>query len=502
MAAKKAEKRVSEFDVLIVGAGLSGIGAAYHLQRAFPQKTYAILEARGAIGGTWDLFRYPGIRSDSDMYTLGYAFKPWTSDKSIADGPSILQYIRDTATENGIDKHIRFNHKVTAADWNSEESRWSVSAKQADKTVKFKAKFLLVCSGYYRYEAGYQPQFAGVENFKGRFIHPQKWPEDLDYTGQRILVIGSGATAMTLVPALAKKAKHVTMLQRSPTYVISMPEVDLLAKALRRVLPAATVYDLMRWRNVLMQTFMYQISQRQPKLVARLLKWQAKSQLNKEFDVDKHFTPKYNPWDQRLCLVPDGDLFKALREKRASIVTDEIDTFTKNGIRLKSGEHLEADIIVSATGLELVAMGGAQISVDGEVREAGKTIAYKGLMLNGIPNFIFVTGYTNASWTLKADLISEYFCRLLRYMDQHGHTQVTPVLDDPSVKALPILNLNSGYIQRAQGQFPQQGDKLPWRLYQNYFLDMMLIRWLPLRDRALRFGKLSNSMTKGKAAAA
>ena len=484
MAAKSTET----VDVIIVGAGLSGIGAAYHLQQKCPGKNYVILESRDAIGGTWDLFRYPGIRSDSDMYTLGYAFKPWTSDKSIADGPSILQYVRDTAAENGIDRHIRFNHKVTAANWQSDEACWTVTAKTGGKSVKIKGRFLLVCSGYYSYDGGYEPKFPGSEKFRGEFIHPQKWPENLDYAGKRVVIIGSGATAVTLVPAMAKTAEHVTMLQRSPTYIVSMPEVDALVLALRKLLPETVVYDLTRWRNVLTQMIVYQAAQRQPKLVRRLLLAQVRAQLGKDFDVEKHFSPKYNPWDQRLCLVPDGDMFKAIREKRASVVTDDIETFTAKGIRLKSGEHLDADIIVSATGLNLVAMGGAKVSVDGVVGDAGQTLAYKGMMLNGIPNFVFVTGYTNASWTLKADLISEYVCRLLKHMDKHGHQQVRPVLNDPTIEAMPIMNLNSGYVQRAEGKFPQQGNKLPWRLYQNYFLDMLMIRWLPLEDKALQFG--------------
>lgn len=474
-------------DVLIVGAGLSGIGAACHLQTECPKKSFAILEARAAIGGTWDLFRYPGIRSDSDMYTMGYSFKPWKNAKAIADGPSILSYIRETAAEHGIDKKIRFNQKVVRASWSSEKAQWTVESQHSEtgEITTFVCNFLLLCSGYYRYDHGHTPDFPGAEQFRGTIIHPQKWPEHLDYAGKRVVIIGSGATAVTLVPAMAEKAGHVTMLQRSPSYVVSLPGTDVLANAMRRVLPARMAYSLTRWKNTLMGILIYQVSQRFPAIMKRVLKAQLRKALGPDFDIDRHFTPSYKPWDQRLCLVPDGDLLIALREKRASIVTDHIETFTPTGIRLKSGEHLDADIIVTATGLELLTLGGLTLTIDGQATEISKATAYKATMLTGIPNLAFVFGYTNASWTLKADLISAYICRLLNYMDRQGYRQVTPRLTDPTVQRLPLLNLSSGYVTRALDQFPQRGSDGPWRLYQNYLLDLKLIRFTSVRDDAL-----------------
>ena len=491
-------------DVLIVGAGLSGIGAACHLQRECPNKTVAILEGRSTMGGTWDLFRYPGIRSDSDMYTMGYKFKPWRDAKAIADGPSILNYIRETAAEHNIEKKIRFNQKVVNASWSSETARWTVESRhsQTGEVSTMTCNFLMMCSGYYRYDAGYTPDFPGLDQFQGAIIHPQKWPEGLDYTGKRVVIIGSGATAVTLVPAMAETAEHVTMVQRSPTYVVSLPGSDAVANTLRRVLPERAVYTLTRWKNVLFGMLIYQLSQRKPELVKRWIKDKLRKELGPDFDVDRHFTPPYNPWDQRMCLVPDGDMLIALREKRASIVTGLIDTFTPTGLKMKSGEHLDADIIITATGLELVALGGASLTVDGQPVQLNKSVNYKGCMLTGLPNLSFVFGYTNASWTLKADLLCAYVCRLLNYMDKHGYRQVVPRLNDPTVEDLPLLNLTSGYIQRALDRFPRQGSKLPWRLYQNYFFDTMMIRFGSIQDDALEFKRAESPAKVGEVATA
>ena len=479
----------SYVDVLIVGAGLSGIGAACHLQRECPNKSVAILEGRAALGGTWDLFRYPGIRSDSDMYTLGYKFKPWNNAKAIADGPSILSYIKETAKEFKLEQKIRLNQKAVSASWSSETANWTVECKHSEtgEVSIIVCNFLMVCSGYYSYENGYAPNFPGTEQFQGQIIHPQKWPENLDYTGKHVVIIGSGATAVTLVPALAEKAQHVTMLQRSPTYIVSLPAADVIANTLRRFLPEKLVYSLSRWRRALLGIFIYQLSQRRPETMKAFIKKQLRKELGPDFDIDRHFTPPYNPWDQRMCLVPDGDLFVAMREKRASIVTDIIESFTPTGIKLKSGEHLDADIIVTATGLNMLAFGGMSLTVDGEVQAINKSVTYKGTMLTGIPNLSFVFGYTNASWTLKADLICEYVCRLLNYMDKHGFKQATPHLQDSSVEDLPLLDLSSGYVLRAMDRFPRQGSKLPWRLYQNYVFDMLMIRFGGIKNDALEF---------------
>jgi cation diffusion facilitator CzcD-associated flavoprotein CzcO len=491
-------------DVLIVGAGLSGIGAACHLQTECPQKSIAILEGRAAIGGTWDLFRYPGVRSDSDMYTMGYKFKPWKDAKSIADGPAILKYIRETAAEYGIDRKIRFNQKVVSASWSSDTARWTIVSRHSDtgEASTIVCSFLMLCSGYYSYENGYTPDFPGVEQFQGTIVHPQKWPESLDYAGKRVVVIGSGATAVTLVPSMAETAGHVTMLQRSPTYMVSLPASDIVANTLRRVLPERAAYALTRWKNVLMAMLIYQLSQRRPELVKRLIKAQLRKALGPDFDIERHFTPPYNPWDQRMCLVPDGDMMIALREQRASIVTDHIEAFTPTGIQLKSGNHLDADIIVTATGLNLVSLGGIALSVDGQAVEVNRSVTYKGTMLTGLPNLSFVFGYTNASWTLKADLLCAYVCRLLNYMDKHGYQQVTPRLSDSTVEMIPPFDLSSGYIQRALDRFPRQGSKLPWRLYQNYLNDTLMIRFSAIQDNALEFKQAESHATIGDEATA
>jgi monooxygenase len=477
-------------DVLIVGAGLSGIGAAWHLQDRLPGKSYAILEARADLGGTWDLFRYPGIRSDSDMHTLGYRFKPWTEERTIADGPSILEYVRRTAREHGIDRRIRFHHRVVRAEWSSEDSRWSVEAERTDtgETVRLTCDFLWTCSGYYRYDEGYTPEFAGVESFAGPVIHPQHWPEDLEYAGKRVVVIGSGATAVTLVPAMAEKAAHVTMLQRSPTYIASLPGRDPVARRLRRHLPSRAVYPIVRWKNVLLQTLTYQLSRRRPELVKKLIRRGVEAALPPGYDVDTHFTPRYDPWDERMCLVPDGDLFRAISKGSASVVTDRIETFIEGGIRLESGEELEADVIVTATGLNLLFLGGIELSVDGEPVEVASKMTYKGMMLGGVPNFAFTVGYTNASWTLKADLTSEYVCRLLAHMDVRGYGSCAPE-PDPSIAERPLNDLTSGYVLRSIDHLPKQGAKEPWRLRQNYLLDVRTIRRGRIDDGTMRFSR-------------
>jgi monooxygenase len=476
-------------DVLIVGAGLSGIGAAYHLQQKCPGKSFAILEGRDAIGGTWDLFRYPGIRSDSDMYTLGYSFKPWTEEKAIAAGSTILNYIRQTASDNNIEPHIRFNHRVKSASWSSKDARWTVEAERGEggERATFTCNFLFQCSGYYDYEQGYTPEFAGVESFKGQVIHPQKWTEDIDYKDKRVVVIGSGATAVTLVPEMAKDATHVTMLQRSPTYVVARPGSDELALKLRRRFGASVAYQLIRWRNVLFGMYFFQLCRRKPERAKQLLLGGVRLALGKDFDVEKHFTPTYNPWQQRLCLVPDGDLFRTIREGRASVVTYHIDRFTETGIRLKDGSELEADMVVTATGLNLKVMGGVALTVDGKAIEPSQLMSYKGMMYSDVPNLATATGYTNASWTLKCDLTCEYVCRLINYMDKHGHRISVPRQTDPSVTEAPWLDFTSGYVQRAVAKFPKQGSKRPWKLYQNYALDIVSLRFGKIDDGVMQY---------------
>jgi cation diffusion facilitator CzcD-associated flavoprotein CzcO len=476
-------------DVLIVGAGLSGIGAAHHLQQRCPGKSYAILEAREDIGGTWDLFRYPGIRSDSDMHTLGYRFRPWTEAKSIADGPSILRYVRETARDGGIDRKIRLNHRVVNAEWSSADARWTVAAERTDtgETVTLTCGFLFMNSGYFRYDQGYTPDFPGLERFAGEVVHPQHWPEGLDYAGKRVVVIGSGATAMTLVPAMAKDAAKVTMLQRSPTYVISMPGEDGIANGLRRFLPDRVVYPLVRWKNVVLQSVFYRLSRRRPELIKKVLRRGVTKALPAGYDVDTHFGPRYNPWDQRVCLVPDADLFRALGDGSAEIVTDRIAGFTEKGIELESGVELEADVVVTATGLNLLFLGGMRVAIDGEEPDLARALTYKGMMLSDFPNFAYTLGYTNASWTLKADLGSEYICRLLNHMDAGGYRICTPTVSDPSVTEEPLLDFNSGYVLRALDHLPKQGSKEPWKLRQNYPLDLRTLRHGAIADGAMRF---------------
>jgi monooxygenase len=472
------------FDVLIVGAGLSGIGAAHHLGRRCPDRSYAILEARGAIGGTWDLFRYPGIRSDSDMHTLGYSFKPWTQAKAIADGPSIRAYIEETAREGGIDRHIRYGHRVLGADWSTPDARWTVRVGTDAGERTLTCEFLMMCSGYYNYARGHAPEFAGAETFAGRIVHPQFWPEDLDYAGKRVVVIGSGATAVTLVPEMARTAAHVTMLQRSPTYVVSRPAQDGVANWLRAKLPVKAAYGITRWKNVLMGMLFYRMTRKRPQKVKAKLLDMVREHLGPDYDVATHFTPRYNPWDQRLCLVPDADLFATIRDGRADVVTDTIARFTPTGIRLASGRELPADVIVTATGLEIQMLSGAALRVDGASVRIADKLQYKGMMFSDVPNLSFTFGYTNASWTLKADLVAMYVCRLLNTMKRRGLRQATPRIGAEKVGEEPFVSFSSGYIERAAHELPKQGTRKPWRLNQNYAMDVM----------ALRFGSVDASM--------
>ncbi|MEU6998847.1 NAD(P)/FAD-dependent oxidoreductase [Nonomuraea sp. NPDC046570] len=466
-------------DVLIIGAGLSGIGAAWRLQQR-RDWTYAVLEGRDNLGGTWDLFRYPGVRSDSDMFTLSYAFQPWREKKSLADGDSIRHYIEDTAREYGIDRHIHLGTKVVSASWSWKQSRWVVETRQGGESRVWTCSFLYICAGYYDYDHGHQPEFAGVEQFGGRFVHPQFWPEDLDTTGKRVVVIGSGATAATLVPALAKTAAHVTMLQRSPTYLAALPDVDRTADLLRRYLPARVAHRLIREKNVLSSQLTYWLSRRFPEQTKQHLRKSALRFLPDPAYLDKHFTPRYQPWDQRLCVVPDGDFFRAVAAGTASVVTDRITRFAENGIVLDSGELLEADVVVSATGLSLIPLGGIDLSVDGQPVNMAETTAYRGLMLSGVPNLAFCVGYTNASWTLRADMSSRYVVRLFDFMKQHGYATAMPAFP-PGGERQPLLGLTSTYVQRAANLFPQQGERDPWVVSQNYLVDRVTFGFTDLR---------------------
>jgi cation diffusion facilitator CzcD-associated flavoprotein CzcO len=494
---------MEHFDVVIVGAGISGIGAAVHLGKHCPDRTYVILERRPNIGGTWDLFQYPGIRSDSDMYTLGFNFKPWTAQKAIADGPSIIAYLKETVAEYGLAERIRHGVEVVAADWDSGSARWTVTARTDAGERRFSCQFLYMCSGYYSYDAGYTPDFPGRARFGGAFLHPQHWPRDLDYTGKRVIVIGSGATAVTLVPAMADAgAGHVTMLQRTPTYMVSRPAEDRFAHFLRRILPETSAYALVRWRNVLMQQWVFNYARRNPRKLADKLIGMVRDMLPKGYDVETHFVPPYNPWEQRLCLVPDEDMFRVIREGRASIETDHIKTFDETGIVLKSGRHLDADIIVSATGLDLLFLAGMKTTVDGRAIDFSQSFGYKGVMFSGVPNLAAAFGYTNASWTLKADLTSEYVCRLLNHFRTTDTQIATPVLDDPGMKAEPWIDFSSGYFQRALARFPKQGERLPWKLHQNYAKDIKLFRRDPVDDGVLRFTRASGAAADTTAPAA
>jgi len=482
---------MEHFDVVVIGAGLSGIGAGCRLQTQCPGKRYAIFEARSEIGGTWDLFRFPGVRSDSDMFTLGYPFRPWKEAKAIADGPAILKYVRETAKEFAVDGHIRFQHRVRSADWSPEEARWLLEVETGanGETVQYTCDFLYGCTGYYRYDAGYEPSFPGADRFHGQFVYPQHWPEDLDYAGKRVVVIGSGATAVTVVPAMSRTAAHVTMLQRSPSYILSVPAHDHMAGWLHRWLPEGIAHRILRWKNILISLGIYQLSRRAPHFTRGLLRKGAAMRLPQGYEVDTHFNPAYEPWDQRLCLVPDADLFKAISAGRASVVTGQIDTLTEHGVRLQSGQILEADIIVSATGLEMLALGAVHLTIDGTPVHPGGTFIYKGVMLSNVPNFAFCVGYTNASWTLRADLSSTFVCRVLNYMNRHRYRTCVPACAPAALEAKPLLSLTSGYVVRAAARLPKQATKKPWIIRQNYILDMLTMRLGGIQDGILQFGR-------------
>lgn len=476
------------YDVVIIGAGLSGIGAAYHIQSKCPGKSFVLLESRSSIGGTWDLFKYPGIRSDSDMYTLGFSFYPWKDARAIADGPSILNYIKETALVFGIDKKIRYNHKVINAAWTDEEKVWTLTIAAHEQTPQqiIKCKFLFACSGYYNYQQGYSPAFANSSAFKGTIIHPQLWDTTLNYKNKKVVVIGSGATAVTLVPELAKEAAHVTMLQRSPTYIMNLPGEDVVANFFKKILPQQAAHTLIRWKNIGISMLFYNISRKWPNFVRNLIKKGARKQLGPDYDL-KHFDPKYNPWDQRLCIVPDNDLFKALKGGKAEIVTDTIKEFTPNGILLESGKELEADIIITATGLSVQLLGGMSMTVNGESFEPNKVYAYRGVMFSDIPNFATAIGYTNASWTLKCDLSCHYVTRVLNYMDEHGYKVCTPRFDSTQFTPERLLDFDAGYIKRAEDKLPRAGSRPPWKVYQNYFRDSYSLKHSAVNDKYLEY---------------
>ena len=475
-------------DIIIVGAGLSGIGAACHLERKNNDKSYRILESREEIGGTWSLFKYPGIRSDSDMYTFGYSFKTWDNPKSFADAPSILKYLNEAADEYKIREKIQYQTRVSSVNFNTEKNIWTVTTKNSSTQIEevYSCNMLFVCTGYYNYKNGYTPDFPGVENFKGTIIHPQHWPENLNYTNKKVVVIGSGATAVTIVPKMANETAKITMLQRSPTYVGSFPNKDKVAAILKSILPKKTAHKVIRFKNIVIQIIFFNVCRKWPKTMKKLLVKGVQKQLG-DIPANPHFSPNYKPWDQRFCVAPDGDLFETLKQGKADIVTDHIETFTEKGIKTKSGKELEADIVISATGLKLLAFGGAKISIDDNEFDISKSLTYRGLMLSGLPNCIFFAGYTNASWTLKSDLTSEYASRLLKFMDQKNYTYMVPKVIGEDLETIPLLNLNSGYIHRSENEFPRQGSKLPWRLYQNYFRDYKTLRINKLTDKELQF---------------
>jgi cation diffusion facilitator CzcD-associated flavoprotein CzcO len=476
------------FDVLIAGAGLSGIGVACHLSKKCPGKTFAILEARDAIGGTWDLFRYPGIRSDSDMFTLGYRFKPWTSDKGIADGGDIRQYIRDAAAEHKVDEKIRYGHKVKTADWSTCDKLWTVTSEVDGETRVYTAKYLMGCTGYYDYDEGFTPDFEGRDDFTGQVIHPQFWPEDLDYKDKKVVVIGSGATAVTLIPSMSREVERITMLQRSPTYIIPVPSKDKLAIRLRKFMPESFVYSIIRSRNIMLTMAFYNYCKRFPQKAREFIFNFNKKILPKNFDMS-HFTPKYNPWDERLCAVPGGDLYKAIHKGKADVVTDHIERFVEDGIQLKSGNKLEADIVITATGLKVVVLGKIAVSIDGQPFDVTDKMSYRGVMFEGIPNAGMVFGYTNSSWTLKADLIADYFCRIINHMDDKGYDAVVPVNRDPSMPKKAFIDLSSGYISRVKDQLPKQGTRGAWKLHQNYFRDWLSLRASRITAKELEYSK-------------
>lgn len=489
----KMGSNITEVDVLIIGAGISGIGTAYHLKKHCPQKSYVLIEARKSVGGTWDLFRYPGIRSDSDMFTFGFNFKPWRSPKAISPGEDIKNYISEAATENGIDKHILFEHKVISANWDSTSARWYTEIQNllSGEFCQYSSSFFFSGAGYYNYDQGYTPDFKGINNFTGTVIHPQHWPQNMDYTDKNVVVIGSGATAVTLVPAMATTAGHVTMLQRSPTYIASRPEEDDFANVMRRYLPAKLAYSFSRWRKILLGMFMFSMSRRRPEYVKKVIRKGIVDELGKDYPVDIHFKPSYQPWDQRACLVPDGDFFKAIKNGTASIVTDHIDSFTATGVKLQSGEELAADIIVTATGLTLEILGSYQLSVDNRPFNAADSYCYKGMMLSGLPNFAFSMGYTNASWTLKSDLVGQYVCRLINHMHKNQYHYCQPVLPINGIEAQPFIDFTSGYIARALDKMPKQGRDKPWRLNQNYILDRVSLNYASVVDESIVFSSIT-----------
>lgn len=489
----------TDFDLVVIGAGISGIGAAYHVRKRRPGTSFAVLDGREAIGGTWNLFKYPGIRSDSDMPSFGFGFKPWTHRLAIADAHVILDYLHEAVEENGIGEHIHFGTKVLSADFDTRAGRWAITTEKVatGEQVTYTAKFVYSGTGYYNYEAGFTPDFPGLDNFGGQVVHPQHWPEDLDYTGKKVVVIGSGATAATLIPAMAGTAAHVTMLQRSPSYVLSLPAEDAIANTLNKVLGPDRAYPIIRRKNIALNRGVFKASRRAPKLMRKLLIANVARQLPKGYDVETHFTPRYNPWDQRLCMVPDGDLFTAISSGNASVATDHIETFTETGIQLKSGQHLDADIVVTATGLDMLPLGGIELRVDGEPVDLSDTVVYKAMMLSGVPNFVFAIGYTNIAWTLKVDLICEHMTRLLDHMDQHGHDVVTPVLDDPAMERAPLMDLSSGYVQRRIADFPKAGTQGPWTVKMAYEDDVARLRHGPVADPALQFTSTPELVAEG-----
>jgi cation diffusion facilitator CzcD-associated flavoprotein CzcO len=484
----------NHFNVIVVGAGISGIGAGYYLQKKCPNKSFVILEGRDNIGGTWDLFRYPGIRSDSDMNTMGFRFKPWMGVKSIADGPSILSYLHETVKENDLNKKIHFNQWVNEASWSSRDSQWTVQVenKKTQELQDFTCDFLFLCGGYYNYEEGYTPHFAGRENFLGQIIHPQKWPKNLDYKNKKVVVIGSGATAVTIIPTMAEKAAHVTMLQRSPTYFLSAPDEDPVGNFLRKFISSKLTYKLVRWKNIRFQWWFFQKCRKFPKKVKEFLIKQVREELGPNYDIETHFTPKYNPWEQRMCLVPNGDFFNAINAGKASVITDHIDRFTKKGIKLKSGGEVEADLIVTATGLNLEVCNGIKLEVDNNEVDISKTMTYKGMMFSDIPNLVATFGYTNASWTLRADLTSEYVCRLLNFMDKKGYANCCPRTAEHVEPDGDWLDFTSGYVKRSMHKFPKQGSRDPWRNTQNFPKDVLAIRWGNIDNKELKFTSLEN----------
>ncbi len=479
---------VTDYDVIIVGAGLSGIDAAYNIQTLCPGRTYTVLESRDTMGGTWDLFRYPGIRSDSDMFTLGFPFSPWENPRAIADGPSILKYIKDTAAKFGIDKHIQYNHRVAAADWSDEKQQWTISitAHTGVPATTLTCRFLLMCSGYYDYDNGYLPHFEGYNDFKGRIVHPQKWTPDIDYTNKQVVIIGSGATAVTLVPELAKKAAKVYMLQRTPTFIMTLPRVDKVANFFQSVLPTNAAYHVIRWKNILISLGFYKASRRWPDTIRKFLQKEVKKQVGDNYN-HKDFDPPYNPWDQRLCLVPDGDLFKSLKEGKAEVVTAHIERFTPTGVQLKDGRHLDADLIVTATGLKVQLLGGAKVSINGVVPDTGAMHVYRGVMMSDVPNFAFTVGYTNASWTLKSDLSSRFITKVLNYMAKNNYNVCVPRYNPAGYTSEPLLDFNAGYVLRANDTLPKQGSKHPWKVYQNYVRDLISLEWEGADDKSLEY---------------